>query len=41
MTQEERAEERKVGDKKSQDSSEKREQETETYVTLPMVENDN
>ncbi len=34
MIQEERAEERKVGDKNSRDSSEKREQERETYVTL-------
>ncbi len=30
----ERVEERKVGDKKSRNSSEKREQERETYVTL-------
>ncbi len=34
MTQEERTDERKVGDKKSQDSSEIREQEKETYITL-------
>ncbi len=36
MIQEERAEERRVGDKKSSDSSVKREPEREMYITVTM-----
>ncbi len=36
MIQEERAEERRVGDKKSSDGSVKREPERETYITVTM-----